>query len=146
MSLVPHDPIEKLNKIRHEFDRLFSEFLVPISIEPRFGKIQVDVHETEEEVIAICDVPGVEKKEDIHISVDHNRLIISGQVNQDKEIHEDDLFTKERFAGEFYRMVTLPSPISERDIKATYKNGVLNIRMKKVKENRKSAIDIEFES
>jgi|SRR5690625_547380 len=145
MSLVPHDPFKQLYKIRKEFDRLFSEFLVPTNIESPFGKIQVDVHETIDEIIAICNVPGLEKEEDVNIEVNHDQLIISGQVNQISEVEENKFYSKERYTGEFHRKITLPSPISEEDVKATYKNGVLDIRMKKINNAGKKRIDINFE-
>ncbi|HHW06290.1 MAG TPA: Hsp20/alpha crystallin family protein, partial [Clostridia bacterium] len=50
----------------------------------------------------------------------------------------------ERYMGQFRRTVTLPTTVKEDEIKATYRNGILEIRMPKENPGRRKTIDIEF--
>ncbi len=144
MALVPYDPFRQLSNMRREFDRLFSDFPIHFDHEQGLGSIRVDVHETENEVVATCDIPGLEKKEDVDIDIENNRLSISGSINRTDEIKEENMFRKERYVGRFQRMITLPSPVSHEGVKATYRNGVLEVRMPKLVKDTKKKIDVDF--
>ena len=148
MSLLPDDPFKQLSNVRKEFDRLFSPFPFDFSIFDNmlgnFGDMKVDVHATTTEVIATCDIPGLEKDDDIQINVEQNMLSIRGYVNTSTEVNEGNLYRQERYAGSFYRSIFLPSPVSRDDVKATYRNGVLEIRMQKTAQSNVQNIDIDF--
>lgn len=145
MSLVPYDLFRQLSNMRREFDRFFSELPISFDNEHGIGGIRVDVHETENEVVATCDLPGLEKKEDVDIDIQNNRLSISGSIKRTNEIKEENMLKKERYTGRFQRMITLPSPVSHDGVKATYKNGILEITMPKVAKDVKKKIDVSFQ-
>jgi HSP20 family protein len=145
MSLVPYDPFRQLSNMRREFDRFFSELPISFDNEHGIGGIRVDVHETENEIVATCDLPGLEKKEDVDIDIQNNRLSISGSIKRTNEIKEENMLKKERYTGRFQRMITLPSPVSHDGVKATYKNGILEITMPKVAKDVKKKIDVSFQ-
>jgi HSP20 family protein len=109
-----------------------------------FGNLSVDVYETESEVVATCDIPGLEKKEDVNIDIDNNILSISGSVNRVNEVKEENMHRQERFVGRFKRSIALPSNVSSEGVKATYKNGVLEVRMQKLQGDTKKRIDVQF--
>lgn len=144
MALVPYDPFRQLENMRRELDRLFTANHSPIDFGPGLGGPSMDIYETENEIVAKCDIPGLEKKEDVQIEIDNNVLTVSGMVNKAKEIKDEHFYRQERFTGRFQRSVTLPSPVSPEGVKATYKNGVLEIRMPKVHSNTRRRIDIDF--
>ena len=149
MSLLPDDPFKQLANVRKEFDRMFSAFPFDMSFFDNmlgnFGNMKVDVHETDTEVVATCDIPGLEKKEDIQINVAHNMLSISGFMNKATEVNSENTFTQERYAGSFHRAISLPSPVSRDGVKATYRNGVLEVRMPKARQVIEHKIDVEFD-
>lgn len=145
MALVPYDPFRHLANMRRDFDNFFSNF--PTTFENDYtnlGGVRVDIHETDNEVIATCDVPGLEKKEDINIDIENNMLRISGTINRTNEIKEENMHRKERYVGSFHRSVSLPSPVSEEGVKASYRNGVLEVRMPKLTKGNKRKIDVDF--
>lgn len=148
MSLLPDDPFKQLSNVRKEFDRMFSAFPFDLNFFDNmfghFGGMKVDVYETATEVIATCDIPGLEKDDDIQINVEQNMLSIRGYVNTSTEVNEGNLYRQERYAGSFYRSIFLPSPVSRDDVKATYRNGVLEIRMQKTAQSNVQNIDIDF--
>jgi len=146
MSLFPDDPFKQLADIRKEFDRFFSGFPFEFSWDDNpFGNIKIDLHQTDYEIIAICDIPGLEKKEDLHIHVVNDLLSIRGTINNWQEVKGEKIYRKERYASSFQRTIALPSPVSSEGIKANYKNGVLHIRMPKTEKTKNHYIDVEFE-
>lgn len=145
MALTPYDPFRQLVNIRRDFDRIFSDLPFDFSGDKEhFGSIKVDVHESENEVVATCDIPGLEKKEDVNIDIENNVLSISGSINKTNETKEKNMYRKERYTGSFHRAITLPSLVSTEGVSATYKNVVLEVKMLKTTPNNKKKIDVEF--
>jgi len=146
MSLIPYEPFHHLENIRREFDRFFTNEMPAIGkgFGQYFGAPSIDIYETEKEIIASCDLPGLEKKEDVQIQIDDNILSISGVINRENEIKDQHVHRQERFLGRFHRSISLPSRVSTEGIKATYKNGVLEIRMPKVESDSRKIINIDF--
>ncbi|GEN34347.1 Hsp20/alpha crystallin family protein [Aneurinibacillus danicus] len=146
MSLIPYEPFRQLDNMRRELNRFFTTDFPSLAtgFNQNFGALRVDVYETENEVVATCDIPGLEKKEDVDISIDNNILSVSGTVNRINEVKEEHMHRQERFVGRFQRSISLPSRVSSEGVKATYKNGILEIRMPKLKDDAKKGIDVEF--
>jgi len=146
MSLIPYEPFRHLENIRKELDHFFTSDFPSFrtGIGHHFGTPSIDIHETESEVVATCDIPGLESKEDVDIDVDQNLLTISGSVNRVNEIKDENMHRRERFVGRFQRSVELPCRVNTDGVKATYKNGVLEIRMPKMQGENKKKIDIQF--
>jgi HSP20 family protein len=105
---------------------------------------RIDILETETELVAVCEIPGIEKKEDIHIEVSENVLTIRGNIRRWREITDKALRRQERYAGSFSRSVELPLPIAADEIRASYRNGLLEVHMPKSEEPRGKQIDIDF--
>jgi len=144
MALIPYEPFRHLENWKRDLDRFFNEF--PANIRGReFGVHHVDVYENGNEVIASCEIPGLEKKEDVQIHVDNDVLTISGTVNKTHEVNEEQMHRQERFYGRFHRSITLPSPVDEEKVTASYRNGILEIKMpKKTPPQSGRNIDIQF--
>ena len=149
MLFLPDDPFKQLANVRKEFDRMFAAFPFDMNFFDNmlgnFGNMKVDVHETDTEVVATCDIPGLEKKEDIQINVAHKMLSISGFMNKATEVNGENTFRQERYAGSFHRAISLPSPVSQHGVKETYRNGVLEVRMPKATQIIDHKIDVEFD-
>lgn len=144
MALVPYDPFRQLSNMRREIDRMFTHFPFSFENEHSLGNIRIDVHETESEVVATCDIPGLEKKEDVNIDIETNVLTVSGSINRVNEVNDENMHRKERYTGHFHRSIALPSPVTHVGVKASYKNGVLEVRMPKLAKDNKKKIDVEF--
>ncbi len=148
MSLLPDDSFKQLSNVRKDFERMFSASPFDLSIFDNmlgnFGGMKVDVHETVTEVIAICGISNLKKDDNIQINVEQNTLSIRGSINTTTEIQEENMFRQERNASSFHRLISLPSPVSREGVKATYRNGVLEVRMQKTAQNNVENIDIDF--
>jgi len=105
----------------------------------------VDVYETIEEIIVSCEIPGLEKKDDINIHLNGRSITITGIIQRASEDTRDNRYHRtERFFGNFYREVQLPEKVNEEMATASYKNGVLEIRMKKQKLTQGKQVKIDF--
>lgn len=146
MSLIPYEPFRNIDNMRRELERFFNTDFPSVRTGwgKDFGAPSIDIHENEKEVVAKCDIPGLEKKEDVNIEIDNNMLSISGTINRTNEQKEESMHRQERFVGRFQRSVSLPSRVSGDGVKATYRNGVLEIRMPKIEADTKKRIDVEF--
>lgn len=146
MSLGPYNPLRHFESMRREIDRFF-----PDGVNSLFNKSEsgigfpLDLHETEHEIVATCSLPGIENKEDIRIEVNNNMLTVSGIVQKTNEIKEDQLHRQERYYGRFQRSVSLPASVTGEGVKASYKNGILEIHIPKRIEETKEQINIDFQ-
>lgn len=102
----------------------------------------VDVVETDKEVIATAEMPGLEKQ-DIKINLTEDRLEISAETKHEEEREEKGYVYKERRRGAYYRAISLPAPVDPNNSKATYNNGVLEIRMPKTEIKEKKLLPVE---
>jgi len=148
MPMMPYDPLHRIDNLRREIDRVYR---YPFSFfendsASRLKLPFIDVYETEEQFIVSCDLPGLQSKEDVNISLQNNELVITGMVNRKEGPgQEERMHRRERFSGSFHRTITLPSDVSGDKVKAVYKNGVLNIFLPKTGGSSNKTIDIEFE-
>jgi HSP20 family protein len=108
----------------------------------RYRKPFIDIVETDKEVVATVEMPGL-NKEDIKINVTEDRLEISAETKQDEEKKEKDYIYKERRSGSYYRSISLPSSIDSDNAKASYNNGVLEIKMPKTEIKKKTPLKVE---
>jgi len=102
----------------------------------------IDVIETDKEVIATAEMPGLEKQ-DIKINVTEDRLEISAETKHEEKKEEKGYVYRERRSGSYYRAISLPSPVDPDKSKASYKNGVLEIKMPKTEVKKKTPLRIE---
>lgn len=86
----------------------------------------VELHEEKDEIVVIAELPGVEK-DDIKLNLSENAL----------ELKVD---TKDR---KYYKMLELPQPVSTEGVKTSYKNGILEIRLKKKQREGWKTVKVE---
>ncbi len=102
----------------------------------------INISEDEKEIKVQAELPGMEAK-DVDISLQDNNLVIQGEKKFEDEQKRDDYHRIERSYGSFYRSIPLPVKVDEENIKANFKNGVLNISLPKQEEARGKKIEIE---
>jgi HSP20 family protein len=132
MALLPlKKERNELARLHRDMDDLFGTFFGGM---PAWAERQVwpaiDISENESDITVKAEVPGC-KAEDIDISVQGNTLSISGQKKHEKEDKEKGFYYAERSYGSFRRDLTLPSEVEPGSIEASYKDGILTIRMPK---------------
>ncbi|HVP94476.1 MAG TPA: Hsp20/alpha crystallin family protein [Methanoregulaceae archaeon] len=108
-----------------------------------FGEFRVDVSEHEDEVIVVADLPGLEKQDVSLRLINPRSLEISTERKDVTEEEKKGYYVRERIYGAMRRIIPLPNEVTEKNAKASFTNGVLEIRFKKVKEQKGGKIEIE---
>lgn len=146
MNLIPwrgksgngSQALSPLSDFRSEMNRLFDSFFSePFGPSTEgFGQMSawspsLDVAETDKDVTIRAEIPGVDPK-DLNITVEGNRLTISGEKKETTEKKDKSYHRRESYYGSFTRQVELPQGVDADNVEAEYKGGVLNVRLKKV--------------
>lgn len=101
--------------------------------------MKTDIKETENSYILDIDLPGY-KKEDIKVDLTDGYLTINAKTSNEKEDKEKGKFVRrERFMGECSRSFYVGEDIKEEEIKASFKNGILNLEVPKEKPEEKKS-------
>jgi HSP20 family protein len=145
------------NDFERWFDRLVEDFwrrpfpslLRPEQWWPGEGGMMtrmpaVDVYEDKDDVVIKAEIPGL-SKEDISVQVTDATLTIKGEKKREEAIKEEDYSCCERSFGTFTRAVDLPCAVKADQVKASFRNGVLEVRMPKTEEAKKKAITVKIE-
>ena len=104
----------------------------------------IDVYEEKDSVVVKAELPGM-KKEDIEVNLAAENLTIKGEKKEDKEVKEDNYYRRERSYGSFLRTVALPCEVKSDEIKASFKDGVLDIRLPKTEEAKKKSVAVKID-
>jgi HSP20 family protein len=106
----------------------------------------VDIFETENhEVVLKAELPEM-KREDINITFENQVLTIRGERKVDQNVRRDRYQRLERSYGTFSRSFTIPSTIDASRIAASYKDGVLTVRLPQREEAKPKQIEVVPES
>jgi HSP20 family protein len=104
----------------------------------------LDVFEEKDELVVKADLPGMNKDE-IEVTVTENVVTIKGEKKKEEEVKEKDYYRRERSYGSFVRSVELPCEVKSDQIKANFKDGVLEVRMPKTEEAKKKSVSIKID-
>jgi HSP20 family protein len=142
-NLRKRDIFNELTDMQQEMNRLFDEFFGDRRTEVAEGRWlpSVDVSETETAMVVRAELPGM-THEDIQLNLQDNVLILKGEKKQEKKEEKENYHRVERSYGSFTRSFTLPVGVKPEEVKATFKDGVLEISMPKTEEAKPKKIAI----
>jgi len=129
------DPFSWLSGFRDDLDQFFERKLAPWQaaegdlLEGAWTPL-VDVCEDKDSVLVRADLPGL-NKEDIDLSILGSTLTIKGEKKSESEVKEENYHRVERSYGLFQRSVQLPAEVDESKVEASYKDGVLEVKLPK---------------
>ena len=108
---------------------------------PRWSLLAGEVEETEKDILVRVEVPGIEKK-DCRITIEDNVLYVSGEKRYERESHGSTYHVMERAYGAFQRSIPLPRNVNIDKAEASYKNGVLTVRLPKENDEKAKSIRV----
>jgi len=152
-------PFESLHR---EIDRLFDDFGMGfrwpfgrsplLAAEPLFRRQMtwpkmpaVDIVESENAYEITADLPGMDEK-NIEVKVADGVLTMKGEKQEEKEEKKKDYYLQERSFGSFQRSFELPESVDADKIEASFKKGVLTVKLPKKADAQKPAKKIEIKA
>jgi HSP20 family protein len=105
------------------------------------GELAIDMYQTNEELVILSAIAGV-KPEDLNLYLEGDVLFIEGERKKPIE-EKGDYFLQECYWGKFSRKIVLPVEINPEKISATFKDGILTIRIQKISKERRKKISIK---
>ena len=133
---VRYERDEPFTMLRYDMDTMFNDFFRGSDIEPMWsGHISafspnIDIKESDKEIEVTAELPGIDEK-DIDLSLNKDSLIIKGEKKEEKEDKGGDFYRMERSYGSFSRTIPLPVEVKTGKVSATYKKGILKIKLPK---------------
>ncbi len=146
MELLRWEPFDGLDRIHSRINDLFDETFgrartystattSPVWVPP------VDILESRDSYLIRVELPGM-KKEDFNLEVKGRNLILSGERKFEEPANGVEYHRMERAAGRFSRSFSLPQTVKADEIKATYRDGILEIHVSKADEAKPKQIAI----
>ena len=149
MALVRWTPYKELLDMPREMTSLFGHPFRSLLGEPFFGldtkRVPMDIYSKGRGHVCQAGASGI-KAEDVDITLAEHTLTITGERHEDKEIKEDDFYRRGAHLRQLERTLPLPETVTEKDIEATFEDGVLELTVKRRDRFRTSqAIEVKAE-
>jgi HSP20 family protein len=146
MAIVRYNPWQEINSLQHQLSRLFDDALTPNHWE-NIGNWSnfpaVEITDKGDVLHLKLEVPGMEAKDlDVQVMVD--RVAISGE-RKSESLSEENGKTRSEFRyGKFQRVIPLPARIQNTNVKAEYKDGILNLTLPKSEEEKNKVVKVNL--
>jgi HSP20 family protein len=140
-TLYPVRDPYSIDEFNRMFDSLFTRGALQGDVAPMFTPA-VDVEETADEFVIKVDLPGVSQK-DVKVSTMGDTLTIRGERKQESVRKEGSLHRSERIYGAFERSFRLATPVRSEQVKAQYRDGVLEVHVPKAEEAKLREVEIQ---
>lgn len=135
--------------LQQQMNELFQQFHSSFGLAPWSEDLagtwapMVNVSENENEVKISAELPGLDEK-NIDVSISRNALILRGEKSEEEEEKGRNMYRMERKYGSFHREIPLPADVIADKAEASFKKGVLMVRLPKSKEAQKESKKIKI--
>lgn len=145
MELVRWEPFNGLDRIQSQINTFFDEAFgrsraYPTSATSAWYPL-VDILESRDAYLIRAELPGM-KKEDINLELRDGAVTLSGERKFDEPAAGVEYHRAERVAGKFFRSFYLPQTIKQEDMRATYRDGILELHVPKADDAKPKQIAI----
>jgi HSP20 family protein len=140
-TLIRWEPLRELASFQTEMSRLMNGLLEGNGRTTQSWVPALDVWETEDELVYAFDLPGVDEDK-VDVELNDGALTVSAERERTDEVSSDGFYRFERRFGTFSRTIGLPQGITEDAINADYKDGVLEIRVRKPEQPKPRRIQV----
>lgn len=132
---------QEMNRLQRDMNRLFSDY-VPGRIQAAPSFPAVNVWADENSALITAEIPGIDK-DDLEINVTGDTLSLSGERKLVELPEGAHYHRQERAYGRFSRSIQLPYSVDVQKVKATFKNGVLQITLPRVEAEKPKKIAVK---
>lgn len=149
-GLMRREPREEAAEVFGRFDKLFEEWARMLPFRPMalpfwWGAgdvIRVEEYREDGTLVVRADLPGIDPGKDVELTISHRMLHIEAQRREEEKREEKGYLRREVRYGSFSRSLQLPEGVTEADIAATYKDGIVEIRIPEPKREEAKKIAI----
>ena len=136
-SLMRREPRHDVVEVFDRFDRMFDEWMRELPVRwpvltgrwTGAGMIPVDEYQEEGALVVRAELPGIDPEKDVELTVSDHTLHIEAERREEEEVKEKGYLRHEVRCGSFSRTLPLPEGVTDADITASYKDGILEIRI-----------------
>jgi HSP20 family protein len=127
-------------------DRLFEDFFSrrPRTSGPLVWQPALEVYETDHEVVVKAELPGIDPKS-VGVTVTAEGLTIKGEAKAEHEDKGRNYYRRELRYGAFQRTIALPNEVKSDETKATFKQGILEVKIPKAERVRPKTVSVAVE-
>lgn len=154
-AVVPRRPFMDLARWEQDMDRMMDDFfgrrMRPWwperwlrSAELDLKAPAVDLFEEKDDLVVKAELPGIDK-DNIEVNLADQTLTIKGEKKKQEEVKEENYFRSERSYGSFLRSLVLPKEVRGDKVKATFKDGILEVRLPKSDEAKAKEVKVKVE-
>jgi HSP20 family protein len=140
-TLVRWEPFRELAALQSEMSRFMNGLLEGNGQSGQNWVPTADVWETEKEVVYAFDLPGI-PEDKVSVELEDGALTITAEREREQKVEEGRYFRFERRFGTFTRTIGLPQGVTEKDVSADFKHGVLEVRVAKPEQPKPQKIQI----
>ncbi|MCK9604870.1 MAG: Hsp20/alpha crystallin family protein [Methylomonas sp.] len=137
LNSQPWNPYEEMQRMQDEVEKMFGESFSRFHLNAPLGSLsktpEVDLQDKADHYRVTVNAPGADEAS-IVVKLDGQLLNITIKTEQGKQQDDDknDSYRyRERFVGEFHRLLTLPGPVDSERMQTEYRNGVLTVTIPK---------------
>lgn len=151
---VPWRPFSGLARMEREMERMFEDFFgrhfgLGWPERLRFREIgsrgpAIEIYEEKDDVMVKAELPGMQK-EDLDLNISGNLLTIRGEKKKREEVKEKGYYYSECSFGTFERSIEIPKDVQPDKVRASFKDGILEVRLPKTDEAKRKEIKIKVE-
>jgi HSP20 family protein len=120
--------------LHREMNRMFDDFLRDMPGRGTTAWPNIEISETHDEIKVIAELAGLEQR-DVDVTLDEGVLTLKGQ----KSLEKNGTLYSERWEGAFERTIPVGQDVDSEKVKASFKNGVLTVRLSKKPEAQRQA-------
>ena len=140
-TLVRWAPFSELASLQNELSRFMNGLHEGNGRTTQSWIPTADVWETESEVVYAFDLPGI-PEDKISVKLDEGALTITAEREREQSVEDGRFYRFERRFGSFTRTIGVPQGVTENDVKAEYRNGVLEVHVGKPEQPKPRKIQI----
>lgn len=146
MTLLRWQPWQETESVRRQLDRMFDDF-APLQeavkrSEPTWTPA-VELSSNDAEFVLRAQLPGINAK-DLDVQVGRNAIALSGEHKFEQKTEEKGYFRSEFRYGKFQRVISLPAPVQNDQVKADFKDGVLTLTLPRLQAVKPSVVRINL--
>jgi HSP20 family protein len=138
------EPVRDIqNEVNRLFDSFFGRSMTSGGTGSRAWMPIVDMYETKDDLLLNFELPGIREK-DVSLSITGDVMTVRGERHFRQELKDDHTYHIERAYGKFERSVPLPMLVQADRVTATYRDGLLEVKLPKAEELKSRDIKIDI--